>query len=818
MEDDYYRSQSEDYDGEPLPLASSSIKKSSNLLQSQLQSQIRQRLASENQKSIQKVYTETEKKEQKGLRVFPIFGDHRLSMFSMNYALYMEFFHILTRILLRLLLFVVFFNAIDIIAKDDLTEGIKSSVDDIAQFCGEISNVDDRNNCARGLLFRAEMYDQGVRLIFSVIPSICAAVFFVYIRTKDEKRVINNRMLYEFNWTQDLFSVLVDKLPKGTTADELRAYFNTLPPIQKIEGSVKDVILVQDVTKCHELNKEIMRIGESLDEKQGTAEFAEDLDRIQRLKDELIAEKAKLPVHSGRAIVVFDSLRTKSLVMKLYRGSLASSWERKYRKAKDGTAPALEEAYLNVKELPEPQDLKFHNLCYPWRKKVTRMFVVYMLGLLIIVGGSLLGGGLEVFHEVEELIEHRNASIEKIFTAKIVDGKVVQIEPHHDGHHSFFSLFVPYVTPVLLLLIEAIAERLFKKSNKLTKHKSESEVEVSFLTYVIFSCFFLYLFIQGFLMIYGWEDGGSLVQRTILIFSIKYVGKKALSAYFCFRTKRQAKLNGHHADEHSAAHGHGHSHTETGSPTSPHSPLIKKHGHGHGHGHGHKKKTLKESFAGEFMKIFFHVDIENEEFEFFEEASRAFPLIAMNLAFIANGSVSLDWYTVVPHSIPLTIVALYIGAFCDKYRLMNQHEHCKLNSARFMLKMFKFLKADHFAAVFGTALWAGSFFAFIKAYQAKALALQFTEENKHLGVDLTSNINRFNFVTQGLIGFILCTYFFYVVILPNSPSMEERFVKKFLSNKSLVSYDSVAPYFPAVYEAPVYIDEEEHNKHKALIL
>ena len=100
MEDDYYRAQSEDYDGEPFPLASSSVKKG-DTFENALQSQIRQRIASEQQKSIQKTYTESEIKEQKGLRVFPIFGDHRLSMFSMNYALYMEFFHILTRIYKR---------------------------------------------------------------------------------------------------------------------------------------------------------------------------------------------------------------------------------------------------------------------------------------------------------------------------------------------------------------------------------------------------------------------------------------------------------------------------------------------------------------------------------------------------------------------------------------------------------------------------------------------------------------------------------------------------------------------------------------------
>ena len=815
MDSDYYRV------SDPLPLGRSTVKPAlDDAYEHVTQSMVRKRFASTQLKEAQMAYTESEIKEQKGLRLFPVFGDHRLSMFSMNYALYMEFFHIMTRILLRLLLFVIFFNLIEFASKEFLAKQVRYSYTEIVALCGEDLSTNDRNMCAREKLFRSEMYDNAVRVLYSIVSSIIAACFLVHIRTKDEKRVINNRMLYEFNWTQDLFSVLVDKLPKETTADELRAYFNSLPPIQKIDGSVKDVVLVQDFTRCHEIAKEIFHLEEILHTKQGTQEYTDDLQKIQRLKDELTREKNSLPPHSGRAIVVFDSLGTKSLVMKLYRPSIGSSWERKWRKSRDGVAPGLEEAYLNVKELPEPQDLKFQNICYPWGKKVQRLFFVYMLGLLIIIIGSLIGGGLEVFHELEELIEERDEKIHLMFEATIQNNTVVIPEPHnHDDHSGFMSMLLPYATPVILLLIEGITERLFKKSNKLTKHKSESEVEVSFLTYVIFSSFFLYLFVQGLIMAFSWENGGALIQKTIQIFCLKYVGKKVASAYFCYRNKNNPHHHGHHGHAHQEGHGHDHSHdhshdSSTGNH-SPHSPGLKKLGTV---GHGHAKKSWRQYLSYEFMKIFFHVDIENEEFEFFEEASRAFPLIAMNLAFMANGRMVLKWYNVVPFSIPLTIGALYIGALCDKYRLMNQHEHCKLNSARFMLKMFKFLKGDHFAAVFGAAIWVTSFFSYIFTYQLETTKLKFEDTSIDFKAILEEDIFNFNIICGGIVGVIILSYFFYVIILPSSSSMESRFSKKFLANKSNVPYDSVSPYFTAVYEAPDYSFDDDHDHKHADVL
>ncbi len=804
MDSDYYRA------SDPLPLGRSTVKQHipEEGYEHITQSLVRKRFASTQIKDAQMAYTESEIKEQKGLRLFPVFGDHRMSMFSMNYALYMEFFHIMVRILMRLLLFVVFFNLIEFGSKEFLVEHAQYSKAEIVALCGDNLSDNDRNMCAREKLFRGEMYANAVRVLYSIVSSIIAACFLVHIRTKDEKRVINNRMLYEFNWTQDLFSVLVDKLPKETTADELRAYFNSLPSLQKIDGSVKDVVLVQDFTRVHEIAKQIFHIEDTLPKKEGTEEYTEDLQKIQRLKDELAREKARLPPHSGRAIVVFDSLSTKSLVMKLYRPSLASTWERKYRKSRDGVAPGLEEAYLNVKELPEPQDLKFQNICYPWGKKVQRLFFVYMLGLLIIIIGSLIGGGLEVFHELDELIAERREKIHCMFEATIVNNTVNIPDPHHHEESGFSAILFSYATPIILLLIEGITERLFKKSNKLTKHKSESEVEVSFLTYVIFSSFFLYLFVQGLVMAFSWENGGSLIRKTIQIFCLKYVGKKVASAYFCYRNKRNPHHNAHHGHHaHQESHAHDQSHDSSHSAPSP---TIKKLG---GHGHGHAKKSWRQYLSYEFMKIFFHVDIENEEFEFFEEASRAFPLIAMNLAFMANGSRIMVWFKIVPTSIPLTIGALYIGALCDKYRLMNQHEHCKLNSARFMLKMFKFLKGDHFAAVFGAAIWVTSFFSYILFYQVEADKLAFDDMSAGYKAILDEDIKNFNIICGGVVGVIILSYIFYVIIVPSTSSMEERFSKKFLASKSNVPYDSVSPYFTAVYEAPDYSFDNDDHKH-----
>ncbi len=765
-------------------------------------------------------YDEDEVLEQKGLRLIPVFGDHKFSMFSMNYGLYLEFFHIIVRMLGRLFLLVIFFNLIDMATKQEIFNRVSYQADEVMSVCSKYEGKEDI--CAKELYVLSKCYRHSVRVVYAIVTSISVAIFMAIIRSRDEERVINNRMLYEFNWTQDLFSVLVDKVPKQTSADELRAYFNNLPAIKKVAGQVKDIVMVQDFGKCYLISQQIQKLTEQIEELHEKGKDAHELEgKVQFLKEELVREESKLPIHSGRAIVVFDSLKTKALVMKLYRPAFGASIERKFRKKKNDTA--LESAGMTVKDLPEPQDLLFENMCYPQSQKLKRLTAVYALGLLIILVGAAAGYWFEVRPEAEELREHAKHEIENLFDSPVENG-VIKVKPMHEEHHhqSIFQKILSTIgVPVLLLVLEGVTESLFKKLNSFTRHKSHSEIEIACLNYAIFSSFFLYLFIQGAIMSFAWEEAGALVQTTIKIFCVKYAGKKLASAYFAYKNKQLRTEN---------AHGHGHGHSPSHSPSRSASmadshveELDRRlshahsviHGPSHGHGHGHKKKELHLSLLATAVKILFHVDIENEEFDFFEEASRAFPLIAMNFAFLANGKTSITLANLFPPGIPLTILAIYIGAFCDKYRLINAQEHCHLNSARFMLKMFRFLRGDHFAAIFGAGIWTLSFYLYISGYQHEVLQMEFAENNKAKFVTIFSNLNT-SIITSILT--IISIYVFYLIAWPKGESLENQFGKKFLDSKSGVSYDFVSPNFTATYQKPVLYHAEEHKLKQSLIL
>jgi len=759
-------------------------------------------------------YDENELMEQKGLRLFPVFGDHRLSMFSMNYGLYLEFFHIIVRMLGRLFLLVIFFNLIDITTKQYIFNKVSFSGPQVVAECRDFTG-EAADDCAREYYIVSKCYRHSVRICYTILTCLCAAIFLTVIRRKDEQRVINNRMLYEFNWTQDLFSALVDKVPKKTSPDELRAYFNNLPAIKKIGGSVKDILMVQDYGKCYITSKQIQRTKEQIEKLQAKGQPTHELDgKLQFLHEELIRQEASMPPHSGRAIVVFDSLKTKALVMKLYRPTFGASIEKKFRKKKGESE--LEDANLSVKDLPEPQDLKFENMCYPKEQKVKRLIAVYALGLLIIAVGSLLGFGIEVIPEAQELEEKAKHEVQHLFHYPVKDG-VVQIPKSHSQEHHGHSLFQTILhqigIPVLLLVLEGVSEGLFKRVNKYTRHKSHSEIEISCLDYAIFSSFFLYLFIQGSIMALSWEEGSALVQTTIKVFCIKYVGKKLASAYFAHKSK-------HAGDDHRSSRSPSRSASMMSADAHSDSPHSPSHGHGHspmiGAPKHHKKKELHLSMLATIVKVLFHVDIENEEFDFFEEASRAFPLIAMNFAFMANGYTSITFKTLFPPGIPLTMLAIFIGALCDKYRLMNQHEHCHLNSARFMLKMFRFLRGDHFAAIFGAAVWTISFFWYILGYQQQVGELKnIDQETKDR---LAFIFDSLNYTVGTACAVIVAFYLFYIVAWPTQESLETQFGKRFIDNKSSVSYDSVSEHFTAVYQKPALYHAEEFKNRQSLVL
>jgi len=108
-----------------------------------------------------------------------------------------------------------------------------------------------------------------------------------------------------------------------------------------------------------------------------------DQNKIQALKDELYHEEARLPLHNGKAIVVFDSLRKRSVVLKLFRRSRTHFLEVVFRGY--NTQTVFKNSYLKAKALPEPQNLNYEVLYYPKCKKYSRIILAFASGSIILL-------------------------------------------------------------------------------------------------------------------------------------------------------------------------------------------------------------------------------------------------------------------------------------------------------------------------------------------------------------------------------------------------------------------------------------------------
>ena len=98
------------------------------------------------------------------------------------------------------------------------------------------------------------------RTDFAVYTSISALIFVVCMRRREETKVINNPMLYNFNWTQDLFSLLIDQMPSSISEEELKSCLEDFERVKKSHGHVKDIIFVQDHYKSAELHEKIKKM------------------------------------------------------------------------------------------------------------------------------------------------------------------------------------------------------------------------------------------------------------------------------------------------------------------------------------------------------------------------------------------------------------------------------------------------------------------------------------------------------------------------------------------------------------------------------
>ncbi len=387
---------------------------------------------------------------------------------------------------------------------------------------------------------------------------------------------------------------------------------------------------------------------------------------------------------------------------------------------------------------------------------VTAIFVVYF----------------DVFPTINSFWNSEDSYWEKKFKDALnnLSASAVSNSETHD------TLFHMYCVPLILLLLQALQDALFRAVEKRTKRTQKTDSEENWLNHSIYSSFFLYLIIQGFIMIhYSWEGVTDLAHSTINLYCLKHLIIKLGGFFFCYRKTNHPEFNDCEGIYYS----------------------------------------IRNTIA---LKVF-NIDMTAKtfQFHFFREASKVFPLIAMNFAFMLSGShITTNFISIFSTAIPLTIFTIYIGALCDKYCLINQPEHCKLNSARFMIKLFRFLRVDHFAFWFGALTWMisttnhlASFAWVLQAYcpfrkDFRSKFFRWASDN----IEISQNVG---FVILGL-------YLCYLAIWPFSESLEEKYDFYFEQNRRLVAYDTVASHFMHTYKDSITSSLSRQNQKSSTIL
>jgi len=308
------------------------------------------------------------------LRLFPFFGDKDLQNLPLKYYLYLEFLHMSIRVFMGLLgfsvlLYIIYFTLLEAYPK------IQTQFYTLLAFVG---------------LF------------------LSSGLFLRIVREKQEKKLVETNVLNNIPFTEDLFSLLVESLPKETTKREISAFFNGILQQENGGGSVKKVILLQDYHEYAQTKKEIRKIDKKLatlkgqDMKTEKAKFQllNKKSHLAGLLGQLEVEIIHFKCFKGKAIVIFDSIQSKATIAQYFN---VTSWLAYWSKDKKYF---FKDKRFHLALLPEPQDLIFENIHYSTTYRIILTISLYLLsfgiaGLIIL--GMLYVSFIPSFHIKDDL-------------------------------------------------------------------------------------------------------------------------------------------------------------------------------------------------------------------------------------------------------------------------------------------------------------------------------------------------------------------------------------------------------------------------------
>ena len=281
------------------------------------------------------------------ISLFPIFGDMKLAKISVNYFLYLEFFHGIIRTFGYIFLFFVLtFPLPWLIPK-----------------------------------FLPEEYSTSIRVQLEVFFAMIGLIMLKFLTRKELQRLAEEKVLYESQWSEDMFSVLVEGLPLDVTKEEISLHFKSLLSQDYHSARLVDVIYLHDYKRYFPIKKKLEKSCKKLKERNEKGvnsgdndKLLKEIEKLQRQIDQMNQEISQMKHFRGKIIVIFESIgaqneivqhfsygRVKSLLISCFKSHYKQHYVRNHR--------------MTVKTLPEPRDLQFQNLHYPKFTKRIRTII-----------------------------------------------------------------------------------------------------------------------------------------------------------------------------------------------------------------------------------------------------------------------------------------------------------------------------------------------------------------------------------------------------------------------------------------------------------
>ncbi len=386
------------------------------------------------------------------VKLYPVFNDKNLAKISINYFIYLEGLHMSMKMFALILPIYLIALAIWFI---------------LPYF--DVSQTDDDWT----------FYFAGLGILSSILLK-CSQI-------EQDRQLLGHEFLYDLQWGENQFSLLAEGLPLDTNRKEIKDYFNNVVNKNSFDGKVLDVILLQDYYEYSKLVKTIKK-------NQLKAQTNAKLDKeLHKLEEKLL----KLGNFKGKAIIIFDKISTQSSIFSyLNVGKFTSffifcfwcCFKLYYLRGRR----------ITVRELPEPQDLKFENIHFPKLRKFILEITSKGMNIIILLS-VILGLGL-----IEIIKYHK--SIEK------EDPVLDEVSEKLSFAYILFTLF-----------LGLILEKLNKIANKLRPNLSSLETQYRMFTFKIYVAIFVYVAVQ---LLIGFQEKVNLsnqLMKLIIVYTFKKI-------------------------------------------------------------------------------------------------------------------------------------------------------------------------------------------------------------------------------------------------------------------------------------------------------